>query len=642
MDKIMNWLHGCLPDSIKKFVEFHLDPKVENQFESFTVINEVCEPESNVVVLVLRDAVLEYTFRASRNSLMNALVLHTSVKGVSEKPYIWKNEIVPLRLFWKGLPELRVRYVDGGTSEHYYPPRAYTEHSIKGEYAYPLVLQSGDDGRSSNLYLPLLQVGTENAGIVATMEWSGIWNQRLETIWGTGTHVHKLSIPVEGLYLAEGETLELPAIHLVFYEGELDEGGNAFRAYVRETISPDLGDAKNLPPVSYDHWFGIDNQIDEAFLMKLADRSRQIGVEYFVVDAGWFPVGFPDGVGNWHEVDRTKFPNGLEPLASYVRSLGLKFGLWFEMERAHVDSHIYRTHPELFMTVPSDEGEGIEPYVHLDLSKVEAQQWVIDTLGGWIERLDLKWSRWDYNIGPKPYWRHADPTGKKMFKYMAGLYRVLDVLREKYPDWLIEGCASGGRRFDLGILRRAHTYWFSDQTLYPDICRYMQGGAGRFFPGHLLNSAVTVPAIGAGDAGFTDTDVFSRMLGALSFNGDISSWSEEWTTNVRKLVEFYKQRRWLLQEKFYALTPPPTQPKQPDIVQFVSRDGSKSIIYGFVTNGKSEHRVYPKGLIPNQIYELRDEKGIHLDEKDGFALMENGLLIDLLQSRHCFRELIKI
>jgi hypothetical protein len=138
MDKIMNWLHGCLPDSIKKFVEFHLDPKVENQFESFTVINEVCEPESNVVVLVLRDAVLEYTFRASRNSLMNALVLHTSVKGVSEKPYIWKNEIVPLRLFWKGLPELRVRYVDGGTSEHYYPPRAYTEHSIKGEYAYQI------------------------------------------------------------------------------------------------------------------------------------------------------------------------------------------------------------------------------------------------------------------------------------------------------------------------------------------------------------------------------------------------------------------------------------------------------------------------------------------------------------------------
>jgi len=97
--------------------------------------------------------------------------------------------------------------------------------------------------------------------------------------------------------------------------------------------------------VAYDHWFGIGCDFDEAFMFKLADACSRLGVEYFVLDAGWYAGcerSFHDGVGNWRRVDLRKFPRGLKPLAEYVRSKGMKFGLWFEVERAHRSSDFAR------------------------------------------------------------------------------------------------------------------------------------------------------------------------------------------------------------------------------------------------------------------------------------------------------------
>ena len=115
---------------------------------------------------------------------------------------------------------------------------------------------------------------------------------------------------------------------------------------------------------------------------------------------------------------------------------------------------------------------------------------MIETVGGWIERLGLVWSRWDYNIEPMPMWKAIDPTLKIQFAYMQGLYRVLDTLMADHPDWMVEGCASGGRRVDMGTMRRAHTFWFSDQSVDPLLCRYMQARANRFLPGHLMSPII--------------------------------------------------------------------------------------------------------------------------------------------------------
>ena len=116
------------------------------------------------------------------------------------------------------------------------------------------------------------------------------------------------------------------------------------------------------------------------------------------MDAAWFPGDFPYGVGNWNSVDSNKFPDGLEPFAEYVRSKGMKFGLWFEPERASANTEVVRNHPELFIEMPTSDNREIRQF-HINLALPEAQDWMIETVSRWIKQLDIRWSRWDYNSG---------------------------------------------------------------------------------------------------------------------------------------------------------------------------------------------------------------------------------------------------
>ena len=120
------------------------------------------------------------------------------------------------------------------------------------------------------------------------------------------------------------------------------------RRYLYQQVCPRYLGKPVLPPLSYDHWFGVENEFDEAFLRQV-DRAAELGLEFFVLDGGWHTGGFPDGVGNWTP-DRRKFPHGLKPLADYVRSKGLKFGIWVEPERAVQGTVWAKRYQELFLS----------------------------------------------------------------------------------------------------------------------------------------------------------------------------------------------------------------------------------------------------------------------------------------------------
>jgi alpha-galactosidase len=563
-----------------------------------------------------------------------AATLQVTLRNPTDRPSIPLSAVKPVALGWSDLPReaIRVRAVGGGLTHAYYPPGAYRENAVvfRRGHGERFRIESGPDGRSSNRDLPFLQmtVGGADGGLVVALEWSGQWYQQIGPTAGLqGQLAWEAGIPVRDLVLAPGETLALPTAHLIAYEGDEHAGGNACRRYVYDRVCPDLGGQRPLPPISYDHWFGIYCDFDEPFMRRLVDRAAELGLDYFVLDAGWFagcgPGGqFSQGTGNWERLDPAKFPSGLEPLADYVRSRGLKFGLWFEPERAHRSSDLVRQHPDWFFDLGT-------PYLHLNTALPAVQDYVIRVVGGWIERLGLEWSRWDYNIGPKPYWDAADPTGKIQFAYTAGLYRVLDALMTAHPTWLVECCASGGRRIDLGTLRRAHTVWFSDHTEDALVCRFMQSGANRFLPGHLPNSAVPVDRA-AGDDATSDADVISRMCGALSFDGDIASWSQGLSDRVAELVAAYRGFRHLLVADFYPLTPHPTRPAEGEVVQFVSRDGADAVVLGFGGTGPAgEAVVRPRALDAGATYLVRDPLGGAETRRSGRELLEAGLVLPL-------------
>jgi len=510
----------------------------------------------------------------------------------------------PLRLIFSN-PSTSWRHIfaNGGAMQSFYPPTAYCTREFS-DTSGKFILESAPEGRSSSLHLPLMisLSGTAAAsdGFFCGLEWSGAWYFHFEELDAEQSCLN-IGVKIKGLRLDPGETLELPPVHLGFFSGGPAAGTNALRAYLYQHVCPPYAGQPVIPRVSYDHWFGIGNQLNFALMKKEAERAAELGVEVFVVDAAWFSGGFPDGVGNWHAVDAARFPNGLETLAAYVRSLGMDFGLWFEIERAVEGTTFAREHPEWFVAMPWGK---TKLNYHLNLAHPEAQDHVIKLIGGWIERLDLRWSRWDYNIDPMPFWQQADHSLKVQFAYYRGLYRVLDALMAKYPRWMVEGCSSGGCRIDIGTMRRAHTFWFSDQTEKPRACRYMQARANRFLPGHLLNSSVAVGR-GNGDSGFDDTAILSRMLGKLAFDGDIASWSTPWTARARRWVEVFKSIRHLLVQDFYQLLQMPTTSDDADALEFVSHDGREAVIFMFAGQIGGKHRLFLCGLKQDGRYALR-------------------------------------
>jgi len=490
----------------------------------------------------------------------------------------------------------------GGTSENFYPPRAYSL-AQRLVFGGEVRIESDPGGRSSNQHLPLLlaAAGTHDdaPGAFAGLEYSGEWFLTLRHV--NNNPFLRGQLKMSNVVLAAGERLGLPAAHVGFFAGGLEGGTNALRRYVRDCICPTLSGKPVIPPVSYDHWFGIENDFDEKLLMRQVRRAAELGAEYWVHDAGWFEGGFPAGVGNWHRADPAKHPRGLGPLAEAVRAAGMRFGLWFEVERAQPGTWAAEEYPQLFFPAePTWAGQSL----HLNLARPDARDWAVHTIARWVKELQLGWVRFDYNLDPAPFFGKADPTGKAQLAYYEGLYWVLEELMRLYPGLAIEACSGGGRRIDPGTLRRAHICWISDQSHNPNICRYMQCRFARLLPGQLANSAVCVK-LNAGNEAYGDCDVLSRMCGALSFNGDVASWPAATARRMRKWAHAYKQVRHLLAEHFHELLPVPATDHQWDAVQFAAADGSESVVFAFRMAGEQGRAVLrPRGIDPNSSYLL--------------------------------------
>jgi alpha-galactosidase len=562
-----------------------------------------------------------------------AFVLRMALTNESNAPSPAVTRLQPLVLTRQtGDAEVRTRTVFGGQNEPVYPPHAFREETLRLWPGGGMYAESGWDGRSSNKEMPFIMTSAGRCGVVTALEWSGTWRQEVSVNGGRLTI--EAGLPVRGLVIAPGEALDLPAAHCIFFEGGPEAGTNALRRYLRDCVCPKLDGVQALPLVNYNHWFGIGPDVDESLMMVEAEAAARIGLEHFVLDAGWYggcPRGdFEAGVGNWEVIDRAKFPNGLGPLARFVNEKGMGFGLWFEPERAHRDSAWAREHPDWFREHRHDAA-GNPAYLHIDFGKEAARQGVVHLISQAIERLGLAWVKWDYNTGPLLYQGLGDPDGKALMRHVQGLYAVQDALLRAHPNVLFEACASGGRRIDIGALRRAHTVWISDHSHLPEVCRFMQCGAGRLLPGHLLNLAVPVERGAGPQAPLRPYEAACRMAGSLAFHGDIASWSAESIETARRLVEAFKSFRHLLVEDFHALAPQPVREDEWEAVQFAAPDGRDAVVMaysGLQSGGRKDMRLH--GLLAGARYSvepvLTDEPALHAS---GEELMDGGLAVEL-------------
>lgn len=304
-------------------------------------------------------------------------------------------------------------------------------------------------------------------------------------------------------------------------------------------------------PVLFNSWEAVYFDFDERKILDAAKGAKELGGELFVLDDGWFGRRDDDtsSLGDWSDY-RKKLPGGLERLAGKIRSLGLDFGIWMEPEMISEDSELFRAHPEYRVSAPGRTPSPGRNQFLLDLVNPAVRDHVAESVRSVLERSGAAYLKWDMNrnfsdcfspLLPK------DRQGEFEHRWMLGLYAVLERTVEAFPEVLFESCASGGNRFDLGMLRYMPQVWTSDDS---DAWERVpiQYGTSLFAPPSTMACHVSAAP---NHQVLRNTPLESRFnaaaFGVLGYELDPARLSKAERTIVERQIRFYKERRRLFQ-----------------------------------------------------------------------------------------------
>ena len=267
--------------------------------------------------------------------------------------------------------------------------------------------------------------------------------------------------------LETGESLQLPEALMVYTAEGLNAMSGVYHKLYRERLA--RGYWRDRPrPVLINSWEAVAFDITEEKLLKMAADAARFGVELFVLDDGWFAGRESDktGLGDWGRA-RDCLPGGISGLAEKIEAEGLKFGIWVEPEMLNKDSDLYRAHEDWVFRVPGRRMTHCRNEFVLDLTRREVEDYLYEVLSDLLRSAHISYVKWDMNRSITEAFSVALPAGRQgevMHRYILGLYSLLERLTAAFPEVLFEFCASGGGRFDPGMLYYMPQGWLSDDS----------------------------------------------------------------------------------------------------------------------------------------------------------------------------------
>jgi alpha-galactosidase len=408
-------------------------------------------------------------------------------------------------------------------------------------------LSFGSVARSSEATVPWVAVDGAADEFYAALMWSGGWSLTLARTgtglsmdWGLGT----MST------VAGAAPLEGPHALIGVARGALPAATAALRTYVFQGLR---GGRPMAPLVTYNTWFAYGTAVDEPSMLREMAREASMGVELFVIDAGWYTgadtsniTDFTPGLGTW-TVDADRFPDGLTALSAAAHGLGMKFGVWVEPER--VDLNVIGQNGLDESSLATAGGNyGANSSALICLAGQAGQQWVVDHLTAFIDAVQPDYLKWDNNL-----WvncdreGHGHGPGDGSFAHNTALYGILAMLRQRYPSLVIENCSGGGNRLDFGILRYTDAAWMNDQTSPSERVRHDVEGLGLVFPPAYLLSFL--PELGwepLDDSPDLPMYARSRMEGVFGLSFRSPGFSDSDLSAIAAQITFYKRLRPIL------------------------------------------------------------------------------------------------
>ena len=495
-------------------------------------------------------------------------------------------------------------------------------------------LALGATGRASEQIVPWFAIDGPKDEFYAALMWSGAWSL------SAARSASELRITLGLPPMSTTVRNSVDGAHVVFgvAAGALPEATAALRSYVLAGIR---GGRPLQPFVTYNTWFAYGTEIDEETLKAEMDREAALGVELFVVDAGWYegagasgPFDFDAGLGSWTP-DPARFPNGLRPLRDHAHSLGMQFGVWVEPERVNL-SLVGAPGIEEAWLATTGGNYGSDHAAQICLSVAAARQYILDRLTELVDAVQPDYLKWDNNM-----WVNCDRDGHDHgatdgnFAQVRGLYQVLSALRDQYPNLLIENVSGGGNRLDLGMLRYTDAAWMDDRTAPSVHVRHnIEGLSAMFPPAYLLSFVTDHDTEPLHDSPDLSLYFRSRMAGALGLCFRSDGLSESDLAGIAHEIDIYKAMRGTQSAAAAALLTPQAQPDQGpawDVLQESASGDAQSLLCAYQSDqGTNTITVKPTGLIPDASYEVQSVDTGSLGTATGAALMADG--IQLVQS----------
>lgn len=356
--------------------------------------------------------------------------------------------------------------------------------------------------RASMFTPPFFQIGLgtpvqENQGTVlmGTIAWTGNFRFTFEVDQDNELRIISGINPDASRYLLkQGEVFRTPEFIFTLSQQGAGEGSRNFQ---RWALKHQIFKGKEDRMTLLNNWENTFFDFDEAKLTTLFHEAKDLGVDLFLLDDGWFGNKYPRkndkaGLGDW-QVTKDKLPNGVPFLVKKARAAGVEFGIWVEPEMVNPKSELAEKHPDWILKLPNRETYYFRNQLVLDLTNPKVQDHVFGVIDQLMqENPKLKFFKWDCNSPItncySPYLKANQ--GNLYVDFVRGLYKVLARIQHKYPDLRMMMCSGGGGRCDFEGLKYFTEFWCSDNT-DPVERLFIQWGFSQFMPSKVMCAHVT-------------------------------------------------------------------------------------------------------------------------------------------------------
>lgn len=444
--------------------------------------------------------------------------------------------------------------------------------------------------------------------LMGTLAWTGNFRFTFEVDNVGNLRVIPGINPYASAYkLKRNETFTTPEFIFTLSTEGMGQGSRDLQAWARNY---QLKEGKGPRLTLLNNWENTAFDFDQEMLAELMREAKELGVDMFLLDDGWFGNKYPRendraGLGDW-EVTHDKLPGGIPALTKAAREAGVKFGLWIEPEMVNPKSELFERHPEWAIHYPNRDTYYYRNQLVLDLSNPAVQEYVYGIIDKLLkENPDIAYFKWDCNSPItniySPYLK-AD-QGQLYIDHVRGIYRVMQRVHDNYPQVAMMLCSGGGARCDYEALKYFTEFWCSDNT-DPVERVYIQWGFSHFFPAKAMCAHVTSWNKEASIKFRTDVASMCKLgfdLGLKELSADELLYCQEAVANWKRLQPV------ILDGSQYRLVSPYESNHM--AVNYVNADARKAVLFAYDLYPRYQEKLLPvklQGLDPHKRYKVEE------------------------------------